>query len=77
MTEFYIVNHTHKIHLEDAGDLEESVKLIGVFSSIEKAREAIEHAKLQSGFRNFPEGFSIKAYVINRIYWNDDPTSIP
>jgi hypothetical protein len=44
-------------------------QLIGAYSSEEEARLAIERAKDQPGFRDFPEGFAIDRYHPNQGNW--------
>ena len=44
-------------------------KLIGFFSTREKAKEIIEKRKLQKGFKDFPEGFKIKTMIIGKNYY--------
>jgi hypothetical protein len=41
------------------------VKLIGAYSSKEKADEAKRQAMLLPGFRDFPQGFSIDQYAVD------------
>jgi len=61
-----VVEHLHV--LEDG---EESMKLIGVYSSQEAAQRAVDRLKLQPGFRDTPEGFSIDPYSLDEDNWTD------
>lgn len=59
----------------------DSVKLIGIYSSEETGKAAISRARGQSGFRSYPDGFSIDEYDIDRDHWQEgfvgpDPTEI-
>ena len=44
-------------------------KTIGLFSSEEKAQEAIERLKPLPGFRDYPENFSIAGYEVDKTFW--------
>jgi homoserine kinase type II len=44
-------------------------KTIGVFSSEEKVKEAIERLKAEPGFRDYPDNFNIGGYEIDKIFW--------
>jgi homoserine kinase type II len=49
---------------------EEDVELlIGVYSSQAEARAAIERVKNERGFAEFPQGFQISPYHLNRDHW--------
>ena len=54
MTTIYMLDHTHEF--DDGHD---DTKLIGVFSTREKAEAALERVRDQPGFRSHPEGFFI------------------
>jgi hypothetical protein len=58
--DIFVVQHLH-IH-EDG---EEDVKFIGVYSSREEAERAVERLKLQPGFCDVPDGFSIDPYGLD------------
>ena len=45
--------------------------LIGVYSSDAEARAAIERVKNQPGFAEFPEGFQICPYQLDRDHWTE------
>jgi len=62
----YVLHHTHQIK-----GYEEDVKLLGIFSSEEKAIEAIEKYKQMPGFKETPEGFSLDQYVVNKTEWRE------
>jgi hypothetical protein len=49
---------------------EEDIELlIGVYSSETEARSAIERVNGKPGFADFPEGFQIHPYELNRDRW--------
>lgn len=47
----------------------DEAKLIGVFSSEERAREAIDRLLGKPGFIDHPDGFTIDAYEIDHSSW--------
>ena len=70
LTDVFLLWHTHDL-TDDCGTHEE-VKLIGVFSSEEKAKKAMEQLKDKEGFRDFPIScFEIAKTKIDRPSWID------
>ena len=70
LTNVFLLWHTHNL-TDDCGTHEE-VKLIGVFSSAEKANEAMEQLKNKEGFRDFPIScFEIAKIKIGQTSWID------
>ncbi|WP_443946597.1 hypothetical protein ACJVDH_05680 [Pedobacter sp. AW1-32] len=62
----YLLWHTHvNENLEDGED----VKLIGAYSTREKAEEALSRSIRLEGFKDFPEGFEISAYKLDKDEW--------
>jgi putative ABC transport system substrate-binding protein len=47
------------------------VKFIGVYSSEERARAAVDRAKQLSGFRDYPDGFSVDPYEVDMDHWTE------
>jgi hypothetical protein len=62
----FVVQHTHK--LEDGG---EDVKLVGVYSSEERAREAVDRLSRKPGFRDHPDSFQIDRYRVDSDQWTE------
>ena len=73
----YIVQHFHILP-----DGEEDTKLIGVYSTVEAARAAVERLAKQPGFSDEPEiinpgsddeeqGYYIDKYKIDEDHWTD------
>jgi len=60
----YVLQH---VHTRDNG--EEDVKFIGVYSTREKARAAVERLSLQPGFSESPDGFSVDDYHVDHDQW--------
>jgi hypothetical protein len=57
----------------------DSIKLIGIYSSRETGEAAILQTRIQPGFCNFPDGFSIDQYELDKDHWQEgfggpDPT---
>lgn len=65
MKSVFILQHSHA--LSDIG--EEETKFIGVYSSKDKAHEAIERLSKQPGFRDLPDYFCIDEYEIDLDHW--------
>ena len=70
--EVFLVEHLH--FLEDG---EESVKTIGIYSTREKARQAVERLRMQPGFRDAPDGFVIDLYWIDQDGWEGGYITLP
>ena len=69
-TDVFLLWHTHE--LTDGFGAHEEVKLIGVFSSEAKAREAMELLKDKEGFRDYPpQCFLIDRTKLDRPGWTD------
>jgi hypothetical protein len=64
--DLFIVEHLHIQH-----DGEESVKSIGVYSSKEAAEKAVERLRVQPGFCDAPDGFTIDRYTLDKDHWSD------
>jgi hypothetical protein len=64
MASVYVLQHVHS--LEDGV---EDVKLIGVYSSREKAQAAVAHLVREPGFSEAPDGFHIDEYQVDRDQW--------
>jgi hypothetical protein len=62
----YIVHHVRKTSAE-----EEDVKLIGVYSTELHARRAVNRLKSASGFRSYPDGFTVSPYVLDEDNWTE------
>ena len=50
-------------------DDEEDFKMIGVYRSSEAAEAAVARLVEQPGFSDYPEGFTIEAYVLDQDHW--------
>ena len=57
----YQLHHEYEL---DEGDRE--MKSLGIYSSQEKAIEAIERYRTLEGFRNRPDGFVISELIVDR-----------
>lgn len=66
MDAVYIVEHSHEFP-----NGKEDIKLIGVYTSDEAARAAVERLRLQPGFCDHPDGFTVSKYPLNQDHWTD------
>ena len=62
MKSVFILRHAY----EQSQTGEEETKFIGVYSSKQKAQEAIKRLSLQPGFKDFPDYFFIEEYDIDQ-----------
>ncbi len=67
MEKVYLLTHVRVISEEDSEDM----KIIGIYSTKALAEEAFMRKKLFEGFRDFPDGFEIACYELNRDYWSE------
>jgi hypothetical protein len=58
-------------HISDEGNADEDDKNIGTYTSYKLAEEAKNRVKYQPGFIDYPNGFYIDEYVIDKNYWAD------
>lgn len=66
MKKFYVLEHYYEIN-----DFDEA-KLIGIYSSKEKAQRALESVENLPGFKDFPkENFNIDCYEIDEDNWTE------
>jgi hypothetical protein len=61
----FLVQHVHKHGRKGRED----VKIIGIYSSLELAKDAVSRLQLAPGFRDSPSGFSIAEYEKNADHW--------
>lgn len=81
----YLVFHIHHLLTDEHGDIshidedgeisvdenEDDVKIIGIFSSQDKANTAINQLKGKPGFRDEPNCFMIDKYEVDEIKWEE------
>lgn len=60
----YVLHHVHEFE-----DGEENVKMIGVYSTQEQAELAVQRMRLQPGFCDTPDGFTIDCYPLDEDNW--------
>jgi hypothetical protein len=58
-------------HARETDNGVDSVKMIGAYSSRENGDSAVSRLRKQPGFCDFPEGFSIDEYEINKDHWQE------
>jgi len=64
MKSVYLLEHTVK-------DLEDSTKMLGIYSTQEEAEKAIKFLSDKPGFRDSPDDFLIDEYEIDKISWSE------
>lgn len=68
MTEVFLLWH---IHVDEELPAGEDSKLLGVFSSLENALSAQNESMKLPGFKDFPEGFEIVSYSLDKRTWTE------
>jgi hypothetical protein len=58
-------------HVHEFEDQDDDEKLLGVFSSEDKAKESIVFYSSQPGFIEHPDGFIIVKYAIDELEWKE------
>jgi len=56
-------------HIHEFEEQEDDSKLIGVYSSEQRASEAVERLKMQLGFDEHPDRFHIDHYTLDQDNW--------
>jgi len=72
MTSVFVLQHVHS--LDDGA---EDVKLIGVYSSRQKAQEAVARLAAAPGFSDAPDGFNIDEYRLDQDQWVEGYVTVP
>ncbi|UMZ10633.1 hypothetical protein I9018_24560 [Pseudomonas sp. MPFS] len=57
-------------HVSECEDRED-VKIVGIYSAAELANEAALNFSMVPGFKDFPQGFSVDPYELDRTFWKD------
>ena len=55
-------------HLRVSDDAEHN-KTIGIYSSEDAAKAAVDLLKRKPGFADYPEGFNIDRYEVDKTFW--------
>lgn len=66
MATVFLVHHNREVDEES-----DEMKLIGIYSTEEKAREAVARVRQQPGFRDFPDGFEISEATLDHTEWEE------
>ena len=63
----------HSYEYEYEGEKFDEIKTLGIFSTKEKAQEHVDKLKNQVGFRDYPDGFYIDPYYLDKpsTLWDD------
>lgn len=71
MIKVYLLQHSYKYEICEGVKTDET-KIIGIYSTEEKAQEAKEQFKIKKGFDRFPEDcFYIDEYKLDQDNWTD------
>jgi hypothetical protein len=65
------INNVFLLHHSYGEPVSETYKLIGVFKTENTALNALNRAIKLPGFQDYPDGFSISCYVLDKCYWQD------
>ena len=65
MDRVFIVMHAHEFD-----DGHEDVKMIGAFSTREKAELVVTRLRTEPGFRDHPNGFHVEPYELDVDHWS-------
>jgi len=57
------------LHVHRYEDGHENIRVIGVFSSRRKARDAVRQLRNKSGFRERKKGFDLSTCVLDHAHW--------
>jgi hypothetical protein len=66
MAHVFLVQHVHTLN-----DDEDDVKLIGIYSTEERAADAVERARKLPGFCDAPDGFNVDGILVDEDRWTD------
>lgn len=64
-------------HLREMPDGEESVKMLGVFSTERGGRAAIKLYRKLPGFKKHPDGFYLDQYSMDEMQWTSGFVTLP
>ncbi|RKR82624.1 hypothetical protein BDD43_2809 [Mucilaginibacter gracilis] len=59
----------YHIHIDPDLPGGEDVKLIGIYTSIEKAKDAQRRSEMLNGFKDFKDGFEISQNILDKDEW--------
>lgn len=73
MTTVYVLRHVYEYEPD-----EDEVKLIGPYSSEQRAQEAIDRLRDKPGFRDYPNGFEIASVELDKeMQWDEGFMIVP
>ena len=58
-------------HVRSDSEFSDDAKLIGVYSSEENAKAARDRLKAQPGFKDYPNGWDIGRYPLDKDHWQE------
>jgi hypothetical protein len=71
MDKVFLLHHIHRFDDDD-----ESVKLIGVFTSEDEAKAVVSLLVQQPGFKENPDGFVLEQHLLNDYSWREGYTTV-
>lgn len=71
INEIFLVQHSYEYNIDETLVLEET-KTIGTYSSLEKAKQAVDEHITKPGFNKHPKDcFCIDKYELNKNHWEE------
>jgi hypothetical protein len=76
------IHHSSDQHADADGNLVwdeedgDNPKILGVYSTAQRAQDRIERARRDPGFADEPDCFMIDRYVVDRDHWEDGFVSV-
>jgi len=67
----FVMLHAHEV------DDSEEVKMVGVYSTEDAAKSAIERLRRQPGFCDTTDGFHVDRYCLDEDHWAEGFVSLP
>lgn len=67
MNSVFLLQHSYEVKREH--EVVDETKILGIYSSREKAERAIGKYKLLPGFNSYPNDFYIDEYELDKSFW--------
>ncbi|MDT8716222.1 hypothetical protein IAI10_06100 [Clostridium sp. 19966] len=65
MKRVFLLQHAYELNGID------EEKIIGIYSTEQKAKAVIEEHKKLTGFKDYPKGFCIDEYELDKNFWEE------
>ena len=67
----YLLEHSYEYDIGD-GETADEIKTLGIFTTEEEGKSAIEYYKTLEGFKDYPEDcFYLDRFELNKRFWVD------